>query len=318
MKKLLYILLVGILIIVASYSRSDKQREIDPNSEKTTFILEADNVSGTLDNEQPTGLSDKKIVIIEGVAFEFVLVKSGLFQMGISTMAGETDLNASQHWVRLTKDYYISKTEVTQEQYQVIMGNNPSRFTTHVATGETQKKRPVDMVSWNMISEIVNSVYKDGTFLKAINGKGQGTFRLPTEAEWEYAARGGHKIPTAYMMWPGTNVEADLGNYAWHSINSDNKTHEVAKKRPNVLGLYDMAGNVYEWCFDTWDGTDYDLTGNSKKNPIVDPIGTTGAFRVMRGGYWLYDGSNCRSACRYAYGPTNAFHSNGFRLVLLP
>lgn len=151
------------------------------------------------------------------IGMEFILIPAGSFQMGEESEA---------HNVKIEKEFYLGKYEVTQKQYQAIMGNNPSYF-----KGEN---RPVEKVSWNDAQE----------FIKKLNEKDGGTkkYRLPTEAEWEYAAKAGSSI-----KWSFGDDKNELENYAWYNKNSGNETHEVGQKKPNGFGLFDMHGNVWEW-----------------------------------------------------------------------
>jgi len=176
--------------------------------------------------------------------------------------------------------------EVTQEQYEKVMGNNPSRF-----KGDT---KPVENVSWNDAIDFCRKLSKE-----------EGVeYRLPTEAEWEYACRAG--TTTGYSF--GDNV-SQLGEYAWYRNNSDNTTHAVGEKLPNAWGLYDMHGNVGEWCQD-WSG-DY---GNEKV--VIDPTGAaSGKYRVCRGGAFFLQPEFVRSASRYSNRPGLRIDFFGFRLA---
>jgi formylglycine-generating enzyme required for sulfatase activity len=206
---------------------------------------------------------------------EFVLIPAGEFQMG-SNDAQAFDDEKPVHTVRLTKAFYLGKYEVTQAQWEAVMGNNPSSF-----KGDTAL--PVESVSWRDAQE----------FISRLNTRERGTafYRLPTEAEWEYAARAGST--TAYSF--GNNA-SDLGRYAWHSENAGGKTHPVGQLQPNAWGLYDMHGNVWEWVQD-WHGT-------YSSGTAVDPAGpASGSNRVNRGGGWYYDARDCRSANRYDGAP---------------
>jgi formylglycine-generating enzyme required for sulfatase activity len=183
----------------------------------------------------------------------------------------------------------MGKTEVTQAQWKAIMGSNPSNF-----KGDNL---PVEQVSWDDVQ----------IFLSKLNAKTGKTYRLPTEAEWEYAAGGGENNRTIFA---GINDESSLGNYAWYSANSNNTTHAVGTKQPNQLGLYDMSGNVWEWCSD-WYGADY-----YANSPQTNPKGpSSGSYRVLRVGSWCNGASSCRVSLRDYDYPGGRYGNRGFRLV---
>ena len=192
------------------------------------------------------------------------------------------------HSVTLS-DYYIGETEVTQALWQAVMGSNPSSF-----TGNSQ--RPVESVSWNDCQ----------TFISRLNSKTGMNFRLPTEAEWEYAARGGNR--SNKTQYSGSS---NIYNVAWYDSNSGSTTHPVNGKSPNELGLYDMSGNVWEWCYD-WYSSDY--YSNSPHNNPQGP--SSGSGRVLRGGSWSYFAQYCRVAFRYCFGPDYRSCNIGLRLAL--
>ncbi|MCL2480647.1 MAG: formylglycine-generating enzyme family protein [Spirochaetaceae bacterium] len=253
----------------------------------------------------------------------FEWIRHGSFIMGSPAGEPGRDTEEVQHQVRLTKGFYMSKYQVTQEQYQAVMGNNPSNFTT--SPEGNRNKLPVEKVSWYdaivfcnklSIEERLNPVY---TILGTTNPDGWGPvptssnptwdaatanwnangYRLPTEAEWEYACRAG--TTTAYSYGNTAN-----GDYMWYDLNSDS-THEVGKKLPNEWGLYDMHGNVGEWCWD-W----YEAYGGDDTNPTGPP---TGAFRVRRGGSWSLIAQYARSADRANTVPGGRYNYFGCRLV---
>ena len=234
--------------------------------------------------------SERKETLTDPIkAIEFVLIKGGCFQMGDPFGYGQAD-EKPVHAV-CVDDYYIGKYEVTQGQWESVMGNNPSFYKN---CGE---KCPVEQVSWNDIQEFINK-------LNAKTGK---KYRLPTEAEWEYAARSGGKKE----KYAGTSSDGELGKYAWYSANSGGSSHPSGQKHPNGLGLYDMTGNVWEWCQD-WYGEKY-YSQSTRKNPLGPLSGTR---RVLRGGAWLFEPAGIRSATRYGLTPASRSDLYGFRLSL--
>jgi len=220
----------------------------------------------------------------------FVFVKGGTFQMG---NLDKTVTNGGDerpiHSVTVS-DFYIGKYEVTQKQWEEVMYRNKSSF-----KGDNL---PVEKVSWNDIQK----------FIKKLNKKTGKTYRLPTEAEWEFAARGGTN--SKGYKYAGSN---NIDDVAWYSSNSGSKTHKVGTKQANELGIYDMSGNVWEWCSD-WYGSSY-----YKNSPSNNPQGaTSGSNRVYRGGGWSCSASYCRVANRRSSSPTNRISNLGFRLALRP
>ena len=218
---------------------------------------------------------------------EFVFVKGGCFEMGDTFGDGLPD-ERPVHGV-CVDDFYLGKYEVTQRQWEIVMGNNPSRF--------KGSDHPVDEVSWNDAQQFI---------IRLKDQSGQ-NFRLPTEAEWEYAARSSGERE----KYAGTSQEGDLGQYVWYFVNSGSQNHPVGEKRPNGLGLYDMSGNVWEWCAD-WYGENY-YQGSPKYNPGGP---SSGSMRVLRGGSWFNDPGNLRVAYRYAFSPEFRAGTIGFRLGL--
>ena len=220
-----------------------------------------------------------------------VLVKGGCFQMGDIFGDGESN-EKPVHKVCLD-DFYMGKYEVTQKQWTEIMGNNPSHF---IGCDDC----PVEDVSWDNTQE----------YITKLNQKTGKKYRLPTEAEWEYAARSGGKNE----KWAGTTSASELGVYAWYDENSNSKTNPVGQKKPNGLGLYDMCGNVFEWVQDWYDRDYY------KNSPVNNPAGpSSGRYRVLRGGSWVGDLWSLRAHARDWNWPANVdrhLHFMGFRLVL--
>lgn len=224
---------------------------------------------------------------VNGVSFDMIKVEGGTFTMGATSEQGD-DAHGNErpaHQVTLS-DYIIGETEVTQELWQAVMGSNPSRF-----KGDNL---PVERVSWNDCQE----------FIKKLNSLTGLQFRLPTEAEWEYAARGGNK--SKGYKYSGSN---DFGSVAWYWDNESSKTHNVATKAPNELGLYDMSGNVWEWCSD-WYG---DYSSDSQTNPKGP---SSGFGRVFRGGSWGSNARCCRVSNRFSNIPDYRYYSLGLRLAL--
>jgi formylglycine-generating enzyme required for sulfatase activity len=223
-----------------------------------------------------------------GVKMELVLIPTGEFMMGSpDSEKGRPPLEGPQHKVKITKPFYLGKCEVTQAQWQRVMGNNPSTF-------KGSDKLPVENVSWNDCQE----------FVKKVSAMGQGVCRLPTEAEWEYACRAGTTTP----FYSGDD-DGSLDRIAWYGDNSGDKTHEVGGKSANAFGLYDMSGNVFEWCSDT-----YAPYANGEEK---DPAGPdTGEGRDLRGGCWGSIPQDCRSANRYRFTPDYRLNLIGFRVVV--
>lgn len=231
-----------------------------------------------------------------GVPFKMIRVKGGSFMMG--SLDNDSDAykdEKPQHRVTLN-DFYIGETQVTQALWKAVMGNNPSRF-----KGENL---PVECVSWNDICGADGKGTDPNCFLYKLNRETGKKFRLPTEAEWEYAACGRKNSDNKYS---GSNT---LGNVAWYSENSGSKTHPVKQKSANELGLYDMSGNVWEWCQD-WFGN---YSGSSQTNPLGP---SSGSGRVLRGGGWFNYARGCRVAFRDDGSPDDRNGDIGFRLALV-
>ena len=269
---LLSLLLVGVLVV--SCGDDDNEEDVQTSSSNQN----GGNNGGSNDSGSEN-VFPGKVYTVNGVSFKMIAVKGGTFQMG-----SDDGYNAV-HQVTLS-DYYIGETEVTQELWNAVMGSNPSYF-----YGNMQ--RPVETVSWNDCQ----------TFISRLNELTGETFRLPTEAQWEYAARGGYK--SKGYTYSGSNAIDDV---AWHWYNSDRTTHPVKTKAPNELGIYDMSGNVWEWCSD-WYG-DYSSAAQT------DPTGpATGSGRVGRGGSWRHDATGCRVATHSSCTPASASSDTGLRLA---
>ena len=222
--------------------------------------------------------ANERRAIINRLVNNMVYVSGGTFTMGATSEQG-SDADSDEkptHRVTLSS-YYIGKYEVTQAEWRAVMGSNPSNF-----KGDNL---PVENVSWNDCQTFISK-------LNSLTGK---NFRLPTEAEWEFAARGGNN--SRGYKYSGSN---DIGSVAWYDGNSGSKTHSVGQKSPNELGLYDMTGNVWEWCQD-WYGN---YSSSSQTNP-TGPV--SGSYRVYRGGSWVNLAGYCRVSNRGSITPGSSF-----------
>jgi len=227
--------------------------------------------------------------ITNSIDMEFVLIPAGKFDMGSpSSEVGRYDNEGPVQDVTISEDFYMGKYEVTQEQWRKVMGSDPSYF-----KGDDL---PVEQISWEKVQE----------FIRRLNEKeGTDNYRLPSEAEWEYAARAG--TTTRYSFG---DDESDLGDYAWYNKNSAEKTHPVGQRKPNSWGLYDMYGNVWEWVQDEWHDS---YEGAPSDGRAWE--GRDGADRVLRGGRWVNDALYCRSARRDRGAPGGRASSVGFRIL---
>ena len=223
----------------------------------------------------------------DSIGMKFKLIPAGTFTMG------EGDQADRAHDVTLTKSFKMSVHEITQAQYEQVMGINPSEF--------KGADNPVETVNWDDAVDFCRRLSELPAEKEAGN-----VYRLPTEAEWEYACRAG--TTTKYSFG---DDESDFGEYGWYRENSGITTHPVGSKLPNAWGLYDMHGNVYEWC--------QDRHGDYPSGSVTDPTGpAVGSSRVFRGGCWFYSVEFCRSAIRYGYGPSLRVSCLGFRVCLSP
>ena len=220
---------------------------------------------------------------------EFIEVQARTFMMGCTSeqLYDYYDNEKPAHCVKLTQDYLMGKYPVTQAQWVKVMGSNPSHF-------KNCDDCPMERVSWNDIQE----------FLRKLNAATGKQYRLPTEAEWEYAARGGQNATSTKYV--GSNI---IGVVAWYGGNSGDETHPVGQKAPNELGLYDMSGNLWEWCSDCYGG----YSSDSQTNPKGP---SRGRYRVLRGGSWINFAKDCRVSRRYCSSPDLRLNFYGFRLCL--
>jgi len=236
-----------------------------------------------------TGMSQaQRDRVLSELEANMVWVEGGTFTMGATSEQGRDAYSGEKpaHQVTLS-GFYICKYEVTQELWQAVMGSNPSEFHGNL-------NRPVERVSWNDSQE----------FIDKLNRLTSKRYRLPTEAEWEYAARGGNR--SRGYKYSGSDNQ---GSVAWYTDNSGSTTHPVGLKSPNELGLYDMSGNVWEWCADWY--------GSYSSGSQINPVGpSSGSYRVIRGGCWFYYAWSCRVSHRRGIAPTYRHSSLGLRLAL--
>ena len=222
---------------------------------------------------------ERQTETVNGVEFAFRWCPPGTFMMGSPNDENNRYIDETQHKVTLTKGFWMLETEVTQKQWKAVMGKNPISF-----TGDDL---PVEMVSWNDCQEFCKKCAKLGFHVQ-----------LPTEAQWEYACRAGTR----------SSYSGNLDEMAWYDFNSGVKTHPVGTKKPNAWGLYDMHGNVFEWCQDWY--------GEYPSGSVTDPTGSSSvAPCVYRGGSCYSDARYCRSAYRYCLVPRDRKHGLGFRVI---
>ena len=227
--------------------------------------------------------------ITNSIGMELVLIPAGSFRMGGDKKLEQAeDHETPRHIVKISKTFYMGKYEVTQSQWSEIMNNNPSEFKEDI--------RPVERVSWNDVQE----------FIQKLNNKEEtNKYRLPTEAEWEYAARADTKSTYCFS----SDIKT-LSQYAWYRKNSEGKTHPIGQLKPNAWGLYDVHGNVHEWCQDWFDRNYY------SQSPSNSPLGpSSGLAKVLRGGDWGSENWYCRCASRSLSSPDRRSNRLGFRLV---
>jgi formylglycine-generating enzyme required for sulfatase activity len=248
-------------------------------------------VTGTPSSKSPGDQETFKSTVMGG---KFVLIPAGTFMMGAQIRETEADGNETQHQVTISRPFYMQTTEVTQGQWKMVTGNNPSHF---ISCGD---ECPVEQVSWNDAQK----------FIRKLNTmEGTDKYRLPTEAEWEYAARAG---TTTRFYWGNRDdcSRANYGNGFSPECKGTNpgKTMKVGSFAPNAWGLYDMHGNVLEWV--------QDWKGNYPAGNATDPQGpASGLVRVFRGGSWIDDAKSCRSAVRGVSDPDSRYDLLGFRLL---
>lgn len=276
-----------------------------------------------------------KVLTSTATGMKLNWIRTGGFEMGSLTSEEGHTRNEHQHIARITQPFYIGATEVTQGEFETVLERNPSAFSKtgsadSLVSGVVTKQHPVDSVSWfdavefcNVLSEKeklkpyynMTEIEREGgekgpiqsAVVTVVGGSG---YRLPTEAEWEYACRAG--TTTAYSTGDTVRLLRQTGWYGGVKTagNSEGRTHRVAQKAANDFGLYDMHGNVSEWCQDWYDYYSYD------RSPLNDPTGPPGGSeRVVRGGSWNDEPANCRAAYRGASAPKTRNHGIGFRVA---
>lgn len=271
-----------------SLSKDNAKLSTDTVIETTSSLIPSSVIPNPVSfNNTATKPNSLTIHLKKGIVIELMKVEAGSFTMGAASAKEKPDANEKPaHEVSLSQNYYIGKYEVTQEVWKAVMGNNPSKF--------KGTNLPVEMVSWKDCQK----------FIAKLNRMTGMQFRLPTEAEWEYAARGGNKSK-GYQYSGSDNLE----EVAWYDENSGKRTQPVGTKKANELGIYDMSGNVMEWCQD-WFGF---YVGTARK----DPSGPyTGTFRINRGGCWHSYPWYCRSTSRNKQSPNDSYFNLGLRLAL--
>lgn len=278
-----------VLVLVESNTFEDERQASllfysqDGRIQQSVSVLQR----GRVEHEGNESLSEKNDYTVNGVNFKMIVVPGGTFLMGATSEQHSSYSDEKPvHDVTLS-NYCIGETEVTQALWKAVMGNKPSEF----SGGD---KLPVENVSWDDCQ----------AFIKKLNELTGANFRLPTEAEWEYAARGGNK--SRKTQYSGSS---NIDDVAWYDANSGSKTHAVKTKQPNELGLYDMSGNVWEWCQDWY--------GSYSSGTVTNPQGpSSGTYRVHRGGGWSSIAEYCRSANRHSGKPTYRYNCVGLRLAL--
>jgi formylglycine-generating enzyme required for sulfatase activity len=259
--------------------------------------------STVLRRTQPPVPAEGQPWVVPGLHLRLAYVAPGRFQMG--STEGETN-ELPVHDVSISRAYWIGITEVTQVEYQAIMaaGGDPVAATRANPSAFPDGRHPVETVSWDDAVAFCATLTERERAAGRLPGGYE--FRLPTEAEWEYTARGGNR--SMGFVYSGSSIAAKV---AWYDANSRNAPHPVGRKAPNELGLYDMSGNVWEWCLDGYD------PGFYARSPATDPVNAQAAGgRVLRGGCWGFPCHFARSASRAGFSPAYACDGLGFRVVL--
>lgn len=245
---------------------------------------------------QASGNDENSVDHANSLGMKFMLLQSGSFMMGSPDDEAGRYSDENLHRVTLTHPFYLQTTEVTQKQWETVMGENPANFT-------GCPDCPVERTNW----------YDVEKFIAALNKMGEGVYRLPTEAEWEYAARAGSStaLPNGDLQAVSCEEDKNLDALGWYCFNSKNTTQPVAQKQPNSWGFYDMHGNAWEWVSDWY--------GPMSDEDAIDPKGpATGERKVKKGGSWSFLARDLRSANRDSKPADDRCVGMGFRLVMEP
>jgi len=283
----IFILPVHLDMFVSFYQLDERLQNLTPVNLFSIYEDGLERILRVILGTKPDTIPPK---ITNSLEMKFIYIQPGIFMMGSPKDEKGRDSNEIHHQVTLTKGFYMQTTQVTQKQWKALKGNNPSNF-------NGCEESPVEQVSWDDVQD----------FIKKLNSKeGSDKYRLPTEAEWEYACRAGSN--TIYCFG---NDKNRLKEYAWYDKNAENETHPVGQLNPNDWGLYDMHGNVWEWCSDWF--------GDYPASPVSEPAGPiSGKRRVLRGGSWDHNEYYCRSANREGEYFESRYSNYGFRLVRIP
>lgn len=273
-----------------------------------------------LGDDEPPEVRPNSELFINSIGMKFSLIPAGSFVMGSPDGTGDTSYrpvnsaeggrytNERQHIVNISKDFYMQTTEVTQAQYLQVMGSNPAHFSALGGGDDCGLNCPVETVNWNEAHDFIDDLNASESRVNC-NSQPNTCYSLPTESQWEYAARGA----TVSAFYNGditapSGSDPNLNLIGWYSSNSASTTHPVAQKAANQWGLYDMSGNVWEWC--------EDIFSTYPDGPVTDPVSPTGSFPVIRGGNWNFGARDSRSAFRSSVSSVISSSILGFRLVL--
>jgi sulfatase modifying factor 1 len=304
--------LVVLLAAVQSCGLAGCSKSVNERSGADTHVSGDKSTATPSEKASPPSTAKRPGLPIEltsTIGMKLLLIPVGEFQMGSPVGNADGSPNEKMHRVKITKPFYLGSTEVTQGEWKAVMGTEPWRGGSYVQEGLDY---PATYVSWDDTMEFCRKLTEIEWTANRLAVKA--SFTLPTEAQWEYSCRAG--TATAFSF---SGFSSDLSMYAWYDKNAwdvDEKyAHRVGQKQENPWGLYDMHGNVFEWCSD-WYDNDYDYYGES---PVNDPPGSTvGSSRVLRGGSWDYPAKGCRSANRRWDLPSSRNYFLGFRVVAIP